>query len=231
MKELSIEEKAQAYDEALKWMENVYPTLSHEQQMEAEVFFPIFKESEDEKIRKELIDIVKKSPITFAFEDKGKVLAWLEKQGKQKPTNKIQPKFKIGDIIRFKGNETLKGEEETHKIVNYDNELYVFADGTTDLFCEQDLYELVEQKPTEWSEEDEEKFRDVIRLIEQGAPVQSMRDHYTNWLRILKDRVQPKPKQEWSEEDIMRIDNLIAIIENRGYPDYVSWLKSLKDKM
>lgn len=58
---------------------------------------------------------------------------------------KIQPKFKIGDIIRFKGNKTLKGETETHKIVSYDNELYVFADGTTDLFCEQDLYELVEQ--------------------------------------------------------------------------------------
>lgn len=41
---------------------------------------PELKESEDERIRKELIDIVAKSPITFAFEDKEKVLAWLEKQ-------------------------------------------------------------------------------------------------------------------------------------------------------
>ncbi len=48
-----------------------------------------------------------------------------------------------------------------------------------------------EQKPT-WSEEDEEKFRDVIRLVKQGAPVQSIRDHYTNWLKSLKDRIQPK---------------------------------------
>lgn len=55
-------------------------------------------ESEDERIRKELIDIVKKSPITFAFEDKGKVLAWLEKQ-EQKPYNKVEPKFKVGDWI------------------------------------------------------------------------------------------------------------------------------------
>lgn len=56
-----------------------------------------------------------------------------------------EPKFKIGDIIRFKGNETLEGEEETHKIVGYDNELYIFDDGTTDLFCEQELYELVKE--------------------------------------------------------------------------------------
>lgn len=52
-----------------------------------------------------------------------------------------------------------------------------------------------------WSEDDEEKFRDVIRLIEQGAPVQSMRDHYTNWFKSLKERVQPQPKQEWCVDD------------------------------
>ena len=46
----------------------------------------------------------------------------------------------------------------------------------------------------EWSEDDEEKFRDVIRLVEQGAPVQSIRDHYTSWLKSFKGRVQPQPK-------------------------------------
>jgi hypothetical protein len=64
-----------------------------------------------------------------------------------------EPKFKIGDVIRFKGNETLEGEEETHKIVGYDNELYIFDDGTTDLFCEQELYELVKEPVSEEFEE------------------------------------------------------------------------------
>ena len=41
----------------------------------------------------------------------------------------------------------------------------------------------------EWSEDDEEKFRDVIRLIEQGSPVQSMRDHYINWFKSIKQRI------------------------------------------
>jgi hypothetical protein len=53
----------------------------------------------------------------------------------------------------------------------------------------------IEYKPT-WNEEDEEKFRDVIRLIEQGAPVQSMRDHYTNWLKSLRPQKQWKPSEE-----------------------------------
>lgn len=66
---------------------------------------------------------------------------------------KKKPKFKIGDVIRFKGNETLEGEEETHKIVGYDNELYIFEDGTTDLFSEQDLYELVKEPVSEDLEE------------------------------------------------------------------------------
>ena len=54
-----------------------------------EYIFPELRESEDEKIRKELIDIVKKSPITFAFDNKDKVLSWLEKQGEQKFDDKV----------------------------------------------------------------------------------------------------------------------------------------------
>ena len=73
--------------------------LSKEQKEKLENIFPELNESEDEKIRKELIDIVAKSPITFAFEDKNKVLAWLEKQGEQKPIDTVEPKFKIGDWI------------------------------------------------------------------------------------------------------------------------------------
>ena len=41
----------------------------------------------------------------------------------------------------------------------------------------------------EWSEDDEEKFRDTIRLIEQGATVQSIRDHYINWFKSLRQRI------------------------------------------
>ena len=58
---------------------------------------------------------------------------------------KIYPIFNIGDTVRFVGNDTIPGEEKILKIVGYDNELYLFDDGTTDLFSEQDLYELIKR--------------------------------------------------------------------------------------
>lgn len=67
-----------------------------------------------------------------------------------------------------------------------------------------------------WSEEDEENLNQLHKLIVEKA----YRDYeidtdgetlygkwlkLDNWLKFLKDRVQPQPKQEWSEED--EIDN------------------------
>lgn len=94
------------------------------------------------------------------------------------------------------------------------------------------------QPKQEWNEDDEEKFRDVIRLVEQGAPVQSIRNHYTNWLKSLKDRVQPK--QEWSEEDERHRKRIIERLEDirKSKEDNIdiasvilseiNWFKSLK---
>jgi hypothetical protein len=62
---------------------------------------PEIAESEDERIRKELIDIVKKSPITFAFEDKGKVLAWLEKQDPKKHQEELDAAYKTADKVQY----------------------------------------------------------------------------------------------------------------------------------
>lgn len=53
-------------------------------QEEAEKYFPELAESEDEKIRIGLIEACKQSIIVGGFH-KDKVIAWLEKQGEQKP--------------------------------------------------------------------------------------------------------------------------------------------------
>jgi len=69
------------YKEAQKWIESIYSELSHEQQMEAEAFFPELRESENERIRKEFC----KDIWTFIPNEKAhKYIAWLEKQGEQK---------------------------------------------------------------------------------------------------------------------------------------------------
>ena len=75
------------YKEAQGWIEKIYPTLQHEQQMEAEAFFPELAESEDEMIRKMLIKFFSKgaenNSSTNGISDKD-IVAWLEKQGEQK---------------------------------------------------------------------------------------------------------------------------------------------------
>lgn len=97
------------YNNALIWVESIYPTLSSEQQMEAEGIFPEIAESEDERIRRALIEWVKRikrykeqgicSPEIFNGISSDNILAWLEKQGEQKPIDKVETKFKVGDWI------------------------------------------------------------------------------------------------------------------------------------
>lgn len=71
------------YREAQKWIESIYSELSHEQQMEAEAFFPELKESKDERIRKEIIAFIKKRDRSGCDYDYDQWIAWLEKQGSE----------------------------------------------------------------------------------------------------------------------------------------------------
>ena len=86
MKELTIEEKALAYDEAIKRAKDM---LDYKEEIRAEdmrYIFPELKESEDEKIRKEIINYFKcQSRDEPSRKDiHNKWIAWLEKQGQVK---------------------------------------------------------------------------------------------------------------------------------------------------
>lgn len=93
MKELSIKEKAKAYDEAIERAKKLYGNGITEE------IFPELKESQDEKIRKNCIHFLELQKqhhaATFEIEE---CIAWLEKQGK-KPTDKTEPRFKVGDWV------------------------------------------------------------------------------------------------------------------------------------
>jgi hypothetical protein len=66
----------------------------------------------------------------------------------------------------------------------------------------------VEQSPA-WSEEDEEMLKDIIRglnatehlLYTHDAQGKTQIQGRIDWLKSLKEKVQPQPKQEWNEED------------------------------
>lgn len=98
------------------------------------------------------------------------------------------------------------------------------------------------QPKQEWSEEDERMFKYIIDLCDEkmkSTLYQNVIDYainVKNWFLSLKDRVQPQPQQEWSEEDKSRMDNLCHFLEEYGNHYYgcltlqctISWLKSLR---
>lgn len=105
-----------------------------------------------------------------------------------------------------------------------------------------------EQKPA-WSEEDKAILQDAIyfiseyqksnRCIDEGCMQNSVTCE--KWLKSLKDRVQPQPKQEWSEEDSTRLYWVIqwlsfvkmynnAPLDTKHIDEDIKWLKSLKPK-
>jgi hypothetical protein len=131
MKELSIEQKAQRYDEAINRMKRYVIDEYGCTRIRVTDVFPELKESEDERIIREITKFL----VDFNngwYERPGENtidswLAWLEKQGEQKsadtcdsstingkefpagekrdfgyfskPTDKVEPKFKVGDWI------------------------------------------------------------------------------------------------------------------------------------
>lgn len=62
--------------------------------------FPELKENEDEKIRKEILEYISKATGCKEW------IAWLEKQGEQKPVEEVEPKFKVGDWVMNKSGAT-----------------------------------------------------------------------------------------------------------------------------
>ena len=100
---MTIEEKAKAYDEALEKARLLcaYPTtkpfISDLQDL-----FPELAELDDERVRQKLIHLVRKSyeygGYSLHKDEADMITAWLEKQGKR-PINKVEPKFKDGDIV------------------------------------------------------------------------------------------------------------------------------------
>lgn len=78
---MTKEEKARAYDEAIKLAKEILNSGSYDEET-IEYVFPELKESEDERIRKELIGLVKeiKAQPLKRLEDYDAYIAWLEKQ-------------------------------------------------------------------------------------------------------------------------------------------------------
>ena len=191
---MTQEEKARRYDEAIKRAQakmeeaKVFDyddeQTAHTIRLTTTDIFPELKESEDESIRKWIkkeleSKYVVGNTVNNVMADKA--LAWLEKQGEQKPKR----------IVSAEAKEAM-----------YDKPAWSEED-------ESMLYGVMET---------EQYMLDVVNGIEKfdvgNGAIRKACTEELNWLKFLKDRVQPQPKQEWSEEDRDFIEELISHFRN-----------------
>ena len=98
-----------------------------------------------------------------------------------------------------------------------------------------------ERKPA-WNEEDEHKVKDTIYFLDTAKKHYASTvelDACIDWLKSLKDRVQPQSQSAWSEEDEKMLNRLIGVLDGTNKKDYhegweeifLPWLKSLKQRL
>lgn len=198
--------------------------------------FPELKESEDERIRKKLIESVKGDMIVGGTKDKQLAIAWLEKQGEQKHVE-IKPIFEVGDVMRTKEEAEKDWKDGMPVVVSIDDKYYHC---NNELIAIKDQYDYEyppmnrKRKPVEWSEKDDSLRRTCIGAIQLCNCSYETKEELLNWLKSLKDRCIPQPKQEWSEEDekcLLECMNLIATnpyVAKSDKDSSFAWLKSLR---
>lgn len=179
--------------------------------------FPELAESEDEKIRTFL-----HKTFTLQYLCKDKLGKW---HGEP-----------VANILAW-----LEKQGEKDKLIK---ELGEYKVKYTQEVLSNHLEKQGEQKPAEWSEEDETGWTNTMIMIKECAA-----NHYTkdsialvvNWLKSLKDRVIPQPKVKWSKEDEKGLGDALwcckqaaSITKDENDMGNVwyaeTWLKSLKDR-
>ena len=98
------------------------------------------------------------------------------------------------------------------------------------------------EKSAAWSNEDEKMANDLIKGFQSPVKVYNLvhtSKEIADWLKSIKNRVQPQPKQEWSEEDELVVLSIEQVIQCASFLNLVpekldkidKWLKSLKERI
>ena len=190
--------------------------------------FPELKESEDEKIRKKL-RLSSKGIATDADEDEllyglpyNDIIAWLEKQGEQKPD-------------KNKGMNLV--EEE---MTPFQKEVFCIIDTTIEeeQGLKQVCDELLRLAHDEimwnhaWSEEDEKILNLIIARLHSHPNVEAEeygKDYH--WIKSLKERVQSQSTWKPSDEQLGIIAQSVAALKVFGYGELGDRLGDISEQL
>lgn len=201
MKELSIEEKVQRYDEALKVAKDIRSGKAAyipNGTTVIEAIFPELKESEDEKIRKIISDILLiDSDEIREILDANNVLmqdinAWFEKQT-NKDSQATLLTFTFDDVL------ALQCCMKTVKKAQEDNELYEQLQSLHDRL--HDAYWIEKEVPFHLSHADEIMIRQLTEYFTTGKGLQNTNDTVVEWLEDVKRKLE-KQSQTFAKKDV-----------------------------
>lgn len=206
------------YKDSLTWMQSLYDGLHGATKKDAEHYFPELKESEDEKIRKRIIHALHGDVLDM--EETNKAISWLEKQGEQKQ----DPCDNCKDVML-----------NCHNFPCIKKRAFKQGKSAFEVINEEDVDNAnkVEQKSF-WSEEDERQWNNIFDVLDGHFELsEEGYKNAANWFKAIKGRVQPQPKQEWSEEDEKILSDIIKDLVhpwNEYIPDRIEdeikWLKN-----
>ena len=211
-KNMNTEQKARAYDRAIKRAKKWYDANTNEGYRGIfEDIFPKLKESEDEKIRKWLLNFVQGLPdegLDFHFYNlkKEQVIAWLEKQGEQKHNPVLDIEKKELKKIEEKHAENKGMNLVEEEMTPFQKKVFRIID--TAIEEEQGLKQVcdelftlasneIEQKPAEWSEEDEKIFGSFLHKLEVCDLLSNKEIIWAKrWLKSLRPQYHWKPTEK-----------------------------------
>lgn len=191
-------------EEAINEVKKAMPTMWKETKEALNILISELAESEDERIRKVLIHIVKgacsKYGIKYRWDEitEEMLLTYLERQKEQTEELSTRLNGVMQEYVKSGKDE----EEQEHRLKCY--QLFWDALGDSEFF---------KQKPSGWSEEDEKMIDYLIEALPmwangQIAMLPSQADEYVKKLKSLR----PQPKVECSEEDKEHLDRIRATL-------------------
>lgn len=237
MKELTIEQKARAYDEALEKAKTLYENANGMILKKwVEQVFPELAESEDEKMMKEIIELVMQ-PIWKTekeFYRRNELCAWLKKQVEHA---NFLSKIQVDDKVTRNEAGVLVNLSQLNRVAKNEGkqggQKFEMKSAAESLGVDSDTYNKIvdecifgEQKAEEnkrniggispnWSEKDEAVLDALIRRLE-GEDIHVSPHLAVECLESLKGRVGCEANctttKEWSEDDKRKIDRIYSIL-------------------
>lgn len=217
MKELSIEQKAIAYDKVIEKLRDFYrdyDTISHLIDVKEELanLFPELKGSNNKEIREDIINNLKRyincikdsydahSAKNLVVKEIEKQIAWLEKQD-DKPQGKTA--LEVIKEEKVDNQKCVKSVDDVEQKI--DNKIEI-PFGAKDSELQEETYFIPKgfhaeidddkvvikkgEKPAAWSKKDEKMFEYALNMIEWYSGKNEDKSRYvSDWLKSIKQRI------------------------------------------